>query len=98
MISSGGRSGGSGVASVLRRRTLWSGGGVRGPGPGACARHGAISRNAAASAAIGGAEQLAEFWAALQRGPSMSRVARVAEERAQLDERYAGEFVIEHTF
>ncbi|PYU07174.1 MAG: acylphosphatase [Acidobacteria bacterium] len=48
--------------------------------------------------AIGGAEQLAEFWAALQRGPSMSRVARVAEERAQLDERYAGEFVIEHTF
>ncbi len=48
--------------------------------------------------AIGGAEQLAEFCAALQRGPSMARVAHVAEERAQLDERYAGEFVIEHTF
>lgn len=47
--------------------------------------------------AMGGAEELAEFRAALARGPMMSRVSSVAEEPAGLLPRYAGDFVIEFT-
>ena len=47
--------------------------------------------------AIGEAAQLDEFRAALERGPMMSRVSRVAEEPAEILRRYAEGFVIEHT-
>lgn len=47
--------------------------------------------------AMGAPEDLAEFQAALERGPMMSRVSHVAEEVADLLPRYAEGFVIEWT-
>lgn len=48
--------------------------------------------------AIGSLSDLEEFRAALERGPMMSRVSHVAEERADILPRYKGDFVIEHGF
>ena len=46
--------------------------------------------------AIGTETQLAEFRAALERGPRFSRVGQLTEEPAAIEPRYASGFVITH--
>jgi acylphosphatase len=46
--------------------------------------------------AVGGPASLAEFRAELERGPSYASVSGVADEEAELDDRYASAFSIEH--
>lgn len=48
--------------------------------------------------AIGPAEKLASFRAALEAGPQHSAVSGVTEEEAPVDARYRHGFVIEHDF
>jgi acylphosphatase len=47
--------------------------------------------------AIGGEEQLRELFAALQKGPALSRVTSVQEQTTNPDARYRGSFTIEIT-
>jgi acylphosphatase len=47
--------------------------------------------------AIGTAEHLKQLFAALERGPALSRVSNITETPESVDEKYLGNFIIEMT-